>query len=72
MMIRAYEPFRVGPFHLTVSRKGVSTSLGGRSADGSCFSATRPGGYGLETVRAPLRAPRRHTPPVSSRSQPGQ
>ena len=38
MTIRAYETFRFGGFHVTVSRSGVSTSVGGRQAR----IATRP------------------------------
>ena len=42
MTIRAYKTFHLGPLHLTVSRSGVSTSIGGRRAR----IATRPGRRG--------------------------
>ena len=42
MTLRAYNTFRLGGFHVTVSRSGVSTSIGGRRAR----IATRPGRRG--------------------------
>ena len=30
MTLRAYRTFRLGGFHVTVSRSGVSTSIGGK------------------------------------------
>jgi hypothetical protein len=42
MTIRAHNTFRFGGFHVTVSRSGVSTSIGGRQAR----IATRPGRRG--------------------------
>ena len=42
MTLRAYNTFRLGGFHVTVSRSGLSTSIGGRQARIS----TRPGRRG--------------------------
>jgi hypothetical protein len=42
MTIRAYRTFQFGPIHVTVSRSGVSTPIGGRRAR----IATRAGGRG--------------------------
>ena len=42
MTVRVYKTFRFGPFHVTESRSGVSTSVGGRRAR----VATRPGRRG--------------------------
>jgi hypothetical protein len=40
--LRAYNTFRLGGFHVTVSRSAVSTSIGGKQAR----VATRPGRRG--------------------------
>jgi hypothetical protein len=53
--VRAYKTFRFGPIQLTVSRSGVSTSVGGRRARiatrpgrrGTRLSYRLPGGYRL-------------------------
>lgn len=55
MTIRAYKTLRFGPFHITLSRSGVSTSVGDRKARvgkrsnrrGVRQSIKLPGGYRL-------------------------
>jgi hypothetical protein len=53
--LRAYKTFRFGLFHVTVSRSGVSTSVGGKRVRvvtrpgrrGTRLSYRLPGGYRL-------------------------
>jgi hypothetical protein len=59
MTLRAYKTFRLGPVNVTVSRSGMSTSVGGRRARvatrpgrrGTRVSYRLPGGYRLRKGR---------------------